>query len=112
MLRSSSQQQRRSPLKTIRSALLMLLAVIAWGTAALPQAPVPSKEALRANIRSAAERKASPEELGKLWLTLANQYREDFELEKAEDAYANAIHLLRDTSLQSQYAESLQGMGT
>jgi tetratricopeptide (TPR) repeat protein len=49
--------------------------------------------------------------LGTLWLTLANRYQDRFELEKAEDAYARAIHLLRDTASQSQCAESLQGMG-
>jgi tetratricopeptide (TPR) repeat protein len=66
---------------------------------------------LQANIRSAVERNASSEQLGTLWLTLANRYQDRFELEQAEDAYANAIHFLRDTSLQSQYAESLHGMG-
>jgi tetratricopeptide (TPR) repeat protein len=89
----------------------MVLAVIAFNTTAFPQAALPSTETQRANIRSAAERKESPEELGKLWLLLGNRYQDRFELEKAEDAYANAIHLLRDTSAQSQYAESLRGMG-
>jgi len=68
-------------------------------------------EAMQANIRTAVERNATPEQLGTLWLTLANRYQDRFELEKAEDAYARAIHLLRDTSSQSQYAESLQGIG-
>jgi tetratricopeptide (TPR) repeat protein len=98
-------------LKTIHSAHIMVLAVIAFNTAAFAQAPVPTTETLRATIRSAVERNASAEELGKLWLTLANRYQDRFELEKAEDAYARAIHLLRDTSSQSQYAESLQGIG-
>jgi tetratricopeptide (TPR) repeat protein len=90
----------------------MVLAVIAFNTAAFPQAPYPNNtESLRANIRSAAERNASPEQLGKLWLILANRYQDRFELEKAEDAYARAIHLLHDTSSQSEYAESLQGIG-
>jgi len=98
-------------MKTLRGALPMVLAVIAFATAAFPQAPFPSMETLRANIRIATERKASPEELGTLWLALGNRYHDRFELEKAEEAYAHAVHLLRDTSLQSQYAESLQGMG-
>jgi tetratricopeptide (TPR) repeat protein len=96
----------------MRSALSIVLSVIALNTAAFPQAQYPGNtETLRANIHSAMERKVSPEELGTLWLTLANRYQDRFELEKAEDAYANAIHLLHDTSLQSQYAESLRGMG-
>lgn len=95
----------------MRNALPLVLAVISFNMAAFPQAPFPSTETLRANIQSAAERKASSEDLGKLWLLLANQYQDHFELKKAEDAYANAIHLLQNTSLQSQYAESLHGMG-
>jgi tetratricopeptide (TPR) repeat protein len=111
MLNSSGQPQGGLPLKIMRNALSMVLAVIALDTAAFTQAPVPSTETLRANIHSAVERRVSPEELGTLWLTIANRYQDRFELEKAEDAYANAIHLLHDTSLQSQYAESLRGMG-
>ncbi len=85
----------------------------------LSSAPLPSQpplraettEALQADIRSAVERNATSEQLGTLWLTLANRYQDRFELEKAEDAYARAIHLLRDTPSQSQYAEALHGMG-
>ena len=76
-----------------------------------PPVRVMTPEAMQANIRSAVERNATPEQLGPLWLTLANRYQDRFELEKAENAYARAIHLLRDTSSQSQYAESLQGIG-
>ena len=49
--------------------------------------------------------------MGKLWLALAKKYHDRFEVENAEDAYAHAIHLLSDTSLQSDYAESLDGIG-
>jgi tetratricopeptide (TPR) repeat protein len=76
-----------------------------------PPLRVPTTEALQADIRSAVQQNATSEQLGTLWLTLANRYQDRFELEKAEDAYARAIHLLRDTSSQSQYAESLQGIG-
>ena len=65
----------------------------------------------QANIQSAVQQNASSEQLGTLWLTLADRYQDRFELEKAEDAYARAIRLLRDTSPPSQYAESLHGMG-
>ncbi len=77
------------------------------------QAPVrvESTERLQANIRSAVERNASSEQLGTLWLTLANRYHDRFELEKAVDAYARAIHLLADTPSQHQYAEALNGIG-
>lgn len=81
-------------------------------TAAFPQVPHPnSTEILRADIRRAAERNAGPEQMGMLWLVLAKKYHDRLELEKAEDAYAHAIHLLSDTSSQSDYAESLDGIG-
>jgi tetratricopeptide (TPR) repeat protein len=76
-----------------------------------PALRVESVETLQANLRSAVQKNVSSEQLGTLWLSLANRYQDRFELEKAEDAYARAIHLLRDTSSQSQYAESLHGMG-
>jgi tetratricopeptide (TPR) repeat protein len=76
-----------------------------------PPVRVESTETLQANIRSAVERNVSSEQLGTLWLTLANRYHDRFELEKAEDAYARAIHLLGDTPSQHQYAEALDGMG-
>jgi len=76
-----------------------------------PPLRVESPETLEANIRSAVEQNATSDHLGRLWLTLANRYHDRFELDKAEDAFARAIHLLRDTSSQSQYAEALYGMG-
>jgi tetratricopeptide (TPR) repeat protein len=76
-----------------------------------PPVRVESIETLQANIRSAVQQNASSEQLGKLWLTLANRYQDRFELEKAEDAYARTIHLLADTSSQHRYAEALDGMG-
>lgn len=97
----------------MHSALPLVLAVIAFNPAAFPQAlPPSSTETLRANIRTATERNAAPEQAGKLWLILASRYHDRFELEKAEDAYAHAIHLLSDSSSQKDYAEALNGMGT
>ena len=85
-----------------------------FSAAPLPSQPplqAPTTESLQANIRSAVQQNASSEQLGKLWLTLANRYKVRFELEKAEDAYARAIHLLADTPSRLQYAEALDGMG-
>jgi tetratricopeptide (TPR) repeat protein len=67
-------------------------------------------EALQAKIRSAVDQHANPEQVGTLWLSLAKRFLGYLELEKAEDAFARAIHLLRDTSLQTQYADSLDGI--
>ena len=92
---------------------LLIAFVLSSPTLLRSQSPprVESTEALQANIRSAVQSNASPEQLGTLWLALANRYQDRFELEKAEDSYARAIDLLRYTSSQSQYAESLHGMG-
>jgi tetratricopeptide (TPR) repeat protein len=76
-----------------------------------PPVRVESTETLQANIRSAVERNVSSVQQGTLWLTLANRYQDSFELEKAEDAFARAIHLLAYTPSQHQYAEALDGMG-
>jgi tetratricopeptide (TPR) repeat protein len=101
--------------KVARIALTIAMVLLSPMSAVLlrsqPSLRVETPETLQANIRSAVERNTNPEQLGTLWLTLANRYTDRFELEKAEDAYARAIHLLRDTSSQSQYAESLQGIG-
>src|SRR5258708_7334461 len=55
----------------------------------LSQSPlrVETTETLQANIRSAVQQNASPEQLGTQWLALANRDQDRFELEKAEDAY-------------------------
>ena len=98
----------RIALPIVLGLLSPMSAVLLRSQAALR---VESTETLQANIRSAVQQNASSEQLGTLWLTLANRYQDRFELEKAEDAYARAIHLLRDTSSQSQYAEALYGMG-
>jgi tetratricopeptide (TPR) repeat protein len=87
------------------------VAGVGFHASAQPPVRVPTTDMLQANIRRAVQQNASAEQLGTLWLTLANRYQDRFELEKAEDAYARAIHLLRDTASQNQYAESLQGMG-
>jgi tetratricopeptide (TPR) repeat protein len=96
-----------------RIALLFAMGLLISPAPLPSQAPlrVETPETLQANIRGAVQQNATSEQLGTLWLTLANRYTDRFELEKAEDAYARAIHLLRDTASQSQYAESLQGIG-
>ena len=96
-----------------RIALLFAMGLFI-SAAPLPSQPplrVESTETLQANIRSAVQQNATSEQRGKLWLTLANRYHDRFELEKAEDAYARAIHLLGNTPSQHQYAEALDGMG-
>lgn len=65
---------------------------------------------LENSLRVATEQHASPQDLGNLWRVLAIQYQNEFEVEKAENAYIRAIRLLRDTPLKAQYAGSLHGL--
>ena len=65
---------------------------------------------LENGLRVATEHHASPEELGNLWRALAIQYQNEFEVDKAEDAYLHSIRLLRNTPLKAEYAGSLHGL--
>lgn len=60
-------------------------------------------------VRLATEQHGSAEQLGQLWQGLALAYQNRFAYEDAELAYGHAIHLLRDTTLKRQYADSLFG---
>ena len=65
---------------------------------------------LQKDLRVAIEQHASREQVGELWYLLGVGYHKGFELEKAEDAYDHAIHLLRNTALKPQYANSLHSL--
>lgn len=65
---------------------------------------------LQNSLRTAAQQHASPEQMGKLWHSLGVQYQNGFDYENAEDAYARAIHLLRNTALKEEYADSLHSI--
>jgi tetratricopeptide (TPR) repeat protein len=94
---------------------LAIACVLVTCTASTQAQPSPASasrtEALRGLIKSAANQRATAEQLGTLWLQLANEYRSQFELPQAEDAFAHSLSLLRSPATQSAYADSLDGLG-
>ena len=97
---------------TLAIAMGFLMHASAGPPGAESSGPTDGSTTLQASILKAVELHASPEVLGKLWLTLANRYLDQFELQKAEEAYTHAIRLLHGTPSQAQYADSLRGIGT
>jgi tetratricopeptide (TPR) repeat protein len=93
-------------------AIACALLTCTTGTQAQPSLASTSRtDTLRRLIKSAANQHATAEQLGALWLKLANEYRDQFELSQAEDAFAHSLSLLRSPATQSAYADSLNGLG-
>ena len=67
-------------------------------------------EGLRAQIKAAVAERAGAERVGMLWLRLATAYMEQMQTAEAEDGYARAVRLLRDSTAKAAYANALQGM--
>jgi tetratricopeptide (TPR) repeat protein len=90
------------------------LAVLACTASAWAQA-VPAAatrvEVLRGQIKSATDEHATAVQLGSLWLHLAVEYQQQYELPEAEDAFTRSASLLRTPATQSAYADSLSGLG-
>jgi tetratricopeptide (TPR) repeat protein len=47
-----------------------------------------------------------------LWLHLGDEYQRRFELAQAEDAFTRSVPLLRSSTNQQEYADSLDGLGS
>ena len=66
---------------------------------------------MRTEIKAAVTERAGAERLGTLWLRLATAYMEQMQTAEAEDGYARAVRLLRDSTAKDAYANALHGMG-
>jgi tetratricopeptide (TPR) repeat protein len=66
---------------------------------------------LQKKIKTEESAHASAEQLATLWIALADAY-EELDLESAEDAFAHAIRLLRETGARDLYANALDGIAT
>jgi tetratricopeptide (TPR) repeat protein len=66
-------------------------------------------DANRQKIDTAASWHATDTQLGKLWLQLAYDYEDELDVQRAEEAYARSLKLLR-TSSQKYYADALNGL--
>jgi tetratricopeptide (TPR) repeat protein len=67
---------------------------------------------LQKQIKTAEGAHANSRQLATLWIALAEAYREVVDLESAENAFAHAIRLLRDTDAHGLYANALDGIAT
>jgi ATP/maltotriose-dependent transcriptional regulator MalT len=96
-------------------ALFAIAVAVLACTASVQAQPSPGSttrvDVLRSQIKSAEEGHAGGEQLGTLWLQLAGEYQERFELPQAEDAFTHSISLLRSAATQPGYAYSLDGLG-
>ena len=68
--------------------------------------------AYRQKIDTAARWHATDDELGVLWLRLGNDYGDERDIARSEEAYARSLKLLRTSPVQGHYAEALDGLGS
>src|SRR5438105_5845632 len=95
--------------------LVLALALMAalCPASARAQSPEPSGQGidgLRAQIKAAVAERAGAERVGTLWLRLATAYMNQMQTAEAEDGYARAVRLLRDSTAKAAFANALQGM--
>ena len=69
-------------------------------------------DTLRSRIKSATDQHAPDPQLGTLWLRLATQYQNQFELQQAEEAFTQALSLLRSPTTQPALGDALEGLGS
>ena len=69
-------------------------------------------DTLRAEIKAAEARHADAGRLGHLWRDVGIAYESQLDEDAALDAYAHAIPLLRASGCESEYADTLHGLGS
>jgi tetratricopeptide (TPR) repeat protein len=67
---------------------------------------------LRAELKEAESRHADDARIGHLWRVLGIAYESRLAEDAAEDAYDRAIPLLRSSGRDSEYADTLHGLGS
>jgi hypothetical protein len=68
--------------------------------------------ATQQRIDSAATRHATDGELGVLWRQLGNEYQEEYDIQRAEEAYTRSLKLLHNPSDRGRYAATLDDLGS
>ena len=114
-MKTLSALRPRSTTRFIFALLAIALTVASCTVSARTQSSQASTarvDALRSEIGSATDRNAIAEEIGTLWLRLGDEYQRRFELAQAEYAFTRSVDLLRSSSNQQVYADSLQGLGS
>lgn len=93
---------------------LLMFAKTVWTqtTARADQIVRDQISATRQRIDSAANRHATDGELGVLWRQLGNEYEDEFDIQRAEEAYARSLKLLHNPSDRGRYATTLDDLGS
>jgi tetratricopeptide (TPR) repeat protein len=68
--------------------------------------------AYRLKIDTAASWHATDDQLGVVWLQLASDYADEFEIQRSEEAYAHSLKLLKNSPIQTHYAIALDNLGS
>lgn len=77
-------------------------------------APIATKriDTIRGQIKEATGHHDPPEQLGLLWLQLADRYQDTLDFPQSEDAYTHALQLLQLPATRLSYADALDGLGS
>lgn len=88
---------------------LSMLAEVAWGQAGTPPDQILRSRiaANRTKIDTAASWHATDDQLGVVWRQLADDYAEELDLQRSEDALIHSVKLLRASPDQGLYAGTL-----
>jgi tetratricopeptide (TPR) repeat protein len=91
---------------------LSMLAEVAWTQAAMQPDQILRDRiaANRAKIDTAASWHATDEQLGVLWRHLADDYAEELDTQRSEDAFMHSVKLLRTSPTQGLYAGTLDDL--
>jgi tetratricopeptide (TPR) repeat protein len=94
--------------------LALIFAETAW-TQAVTQADEILQRRIaeiRQKIDTAASWHATDDQLGVLWVRLGNDYRDERDIARSEEAYARSLKLLRGSPVQRHYAQALDATGS
>jgi tetratricopeptide (TPR) repeat protein len=94
--------------------VLSVLAKTAW-TQATTQADDILRERIRVNqlqVAAPASWHATDDQLGVMWLQLASDYADELDIQRAEEAYAHSLRLLKSSPIQMHYAIALENLGS
>ena len=101
------------------SSLFCLLALLLFAKTVWAQTSARADQILhdrisatQKRIDSAAERHATDGELGVLWRQLGNEYEDEFDIQRAEEAYTHSLKLLHDPLNRARYAATLDDLGS
>jgi len=92
----------------------LIFAETAWTQAATQADEILQRRIaeIRQKIDTAASWHATDDDLGVLWLRLANDYGDERDIARSEEAYARSLKLLKGSPVQRHYAQALDALGS